>query len=54
MGFAGIRTPYSKKEKVYASIVELKTKYNCNGELKWTKVSEKNIAFYKAIIDFFV
>ncbi len=53
MGFAGIRIPFSKKEKVYASIAELKNQYNCNGELKWTKVSEKNIAFYKAIVDFF-
>lgn len=53
MGFAGIRIPFSKKEKVYASIAKLKSKYNCNGELKWTKVSEKNIAFYRAIIDFF-
>lgn len=53
MGFGAIRADDSEKKKLFEKIAELKKQYNCLGELKWVKVSPKNIAFYKAIIDFF-
>ena len=54
MGFGGIRISAADKTKLKLQIAELKQKFNCNGELKWIKVSPKNIDYYKAIIDSFV
>lgn len=53
MGFAGIIIPSENKNKLKLSLAKLKNDFNCKGELKWTKVSPKNLDFYKAIINLF-
>ena len=54
MGFGAICINNDKIKLVKESIAKLKNDYNCLGELKWIKVSPKNLIFYKKIIDFFI
>lgn len=54
MGFGAICIDDNKKEIVKESIAKIKKDFNCKGEMKWIKVSPKNIEFYKRIVDFFI
>jgi hypothetical protein len=53
MGFGMVITPLTETRKHSLKIKEMKHRHNCNGELKWTKVSAKNIDFYLDIIHYF-
>ncbi len=53
MSLGAIQYPEKKVRNLSKEITELKNNYNCRGELKWTKVSQKNIAFYLRLIDLF-
>lgn len=44
----------SEKENIVDKIKEIYKKYNFSYELKWIKTSEKNIPFYKELLDYFV
>ena len=49
MAIGSIWLKQEDTQKIKDDIKELKRKYGCNGELKWAKVSRKNIDFYKEI-----
>lgn len=53
MTLGAITIPRTLVRSVSKEIREFKTRFNCNGELKWTKVSEKNLPFYNALIELF-
>ena len=48
-----ISGPQDRVRMLSQEIQKLKTDYGCRGELKWTKVSMKNILFYTALVDYF-
>lgn len=53
MGFGSITVSV---DTVYAhaqAIRRIKKEYGCTGELKWTKVSKKNLLFYTALVEYF-
>ncbi|MBU4360845.1 DUF3800 domain-containing protein [Patescibacteria group bacterium] len=43
-----------KKEKLREELKKLKLKYKFNGEIKWNKVSNRFLSFYKALVDLFI
>lgn len=53
MGFGAISAPVDSINQHARKIREIKKQYGCLGELKWTKVSQKNILFYEALINYF-
>jgi len=53
MALGAIFAPLIDVKKINTEIRNLKIKYNCKGELKWTKVSDKNIEFYLELVDLF-
>lgn len=54
MTLGAIQVPEDEKRAISILIRDLKEKFQCKGELKWTKVSEKNILFYLSLIDAFI
>lgn len=54
MALGAVTAPKDKVRSIAIQIREIKTHYNCKGELKWTKVSQKNTQFYKSIIEYFL
>lgn len=53
MGFGCICIPKEKTRISSIKIKEIKKQYNCTQELKWTKVSPKNLSFYHKLVDYF-
>lgn len=53
MTFGAIHCPTEKVREISLEIKSIKEKYSCVGELKWTKVSEKNLEFYLELIRYF-
>jgi hypothetical protein len=53
MGFGSIIVPRESVRHHSLDIRSIKNNYNCRGELKWTKVSNKNIGFYIELVDYF-
>ena len=53
MTLGAIQYPFDKIRTMSKKITQIKDKYNCKGELKWTKVSIKNIDFYFELIELF-
>ncbi len=53
MALGAVTVPKEKVRLISKDIRTIKHEYNCNGELKWTKVSKKNTLFYIALIDYF-
>lgn len=53
MTFGAIQCPVEKVRQVSLEIKTIKKHFSCTGELKWTKVSPKNLQFYKALIEYF-
>ena len=53
MTLGAVQFPKDDVRRLALQIKALKTEYQCLGELKWTKVSEKNILFYLALLDLF-
>jgi len=53
MTLGAIQCPQDKVRTLSLQMRTLKEKYNCKGELKWTKVSLKNVDFYRELTDFF-
>lgn len=53
MAFGAIFLKKEDVREISKKIRFIKQAYNCNGELKWIKVSLKNIAFYEEIINLF-
>lgn len=54
MTLGAIQALDTEKRAISIQIRDLKKKYHCTGELKWTKVSDKNILFYLDLIDLFI
>lgn len=54
MTLGAIQYPQDRTRELSIKVSSLKDKYNCRGELKWTKVSGKNLPFYLALIDLFL
>jgi hypothetical protein len=53
MALGAVTVPKKKVRSISKNIRKIKQEYNCNGELKWTKVSQKNTLFYIALVDYF-
>lgn len=53
MALGSVTVPKEKVRAISKDIRKIKHEYNCNGELKWTKVSRKNALFYIALVDYF-
>ncbi len=53
MTLGAIQCPQDRVRELSIKLKSLKSEYNCNGELKWTKVSLKNIKFYLELINLF-
>jgi hypothetical protein len=53
MGFGAIIVPEAETRRHSIAIKKIKGAHNCNGELKWSKVSNKNIGFYIDIVNYF-
>jgi hypothetical protein len=53
MGFGAISIDRAAARSASKDIRALKQKGGCRGELKWTKVSDKNAAFYCDMVDYF-
>lgn len=53
MGFGLISVDSSKVRDISREITAIKKDAGCTGELKWTKVSPKNVGFYCDLIDYF-
>lgn len=53
MGLGAISINLDSVKDFSRRIKKLKNEYNCNGELKWTKVSIKNVQFYLSLVDLF-
>jgi len=53
MTLGAIQYPENNIRELSLEIKSIKEEYNCRGELKWTKVSMKNILFYLRLIDLF-
>lgn len=54
MTLGAINVQQDITRNVSLKITEIKKKYNCLGELKWTKVSKKNIDYYTSLVDLFI
>lgn len=46
--------PRDQKVKVSLEIAEIKEKYKFNREIKWNKVTDLHIIFYKELVDYFI
>lgn len=53
MGFGCVCIPKGKTRNISLAIKEIKKRNNCTQELKWTKVSPKNLHFYLNLVDYF-
>ena len=55
MVIGGVFCPTSKSKKINREIRKIKEKYNIgpNAEVKWHKVSNNKISFYKELINYF-
>lgn len=53
MGFGLVSVEASFVRAIARDIRAIKNQHGCNGELKWTKVSPKNVGFYCDLVDFF-
>lgn len=53
MLLGSVYLPNNKVKKLSSELRELKKLHNCNGELKWTKVSNSRSDFFKHVIDWF-
>ena len=55
MILGGIICPKTLRNKIKKDIIDLKTKYNMPiySEIKWNKVSQSKLNYYKALIDYF-
>ena len=55
MAIGFIYCPQEIKETLFHDLRQLKVKHGINSrtEIKWTKVSDKHLAFYKELIDYF-
>lgn len=53
MGFGCVCIPREKAREASLKIKEIKKHFACTQELKWTKVSPKNLPFYYSLIDSF-
>lgn len=53
MGFGCVCVSFAQTRGISLKLKSLKREFGCTQELKWTKVSPKNMDFYKALIDFF-
>lgn len=53
MGFGCICVPKEKARENSIKLKKIKEKYNCTQELKWIKVSPKNLSFYYELVDYF-
>lgn len=53
MGFGCVCIPQNKSREISLKLKSMKQDFNCTQELKWTKVSPKNVNFYKALVDYF-
>lgn len=53
MTFGAIQCPAENVRQASLDIKAIKDRFSCAGELKWTKVSPKNIRFYYALIEYF-
>lgn len=53
LSIGGIWINSQIRQEVKREIKCLKSKYNIWGEIKWKKVSENAIPFYKSVIDYF-
>lgn len=51
MTLGAITAPNDRVRAFAKSIRAAKHRFGCTGELKWTKVSEKNLPFYLALVD---
>ena len=49
----GIWIPADSRQKLKASLNDIKAKYNVKGEVKWNKVSPMTVEMYKDIISYF-
>jgi len=45
--------PHEMRKSISKEIRQLKAKHNAKGELKWTKVSDSRLPFYKELFDYF-
>jgi len=53
MGFGAVCVQAESARQIAKEIRAIKEQAGCRGELKWSKVSEKNVGFYCDLIDFF-
>ncbi len=53
MGFGAITVEKSLARSISKELHNLKISAGCRGELKWSKVSPKNVSFYCDIVDYF-
>ncbi|WP_296325789.1 DUF3800 domain-containing protein [Treponema sp. UBA3813] len=53
MGFGCICLPKNDSRQISLALKKIKSQYNCRQELKWIKVSPKNVLFYKRLADYF-
>jgi len=53
MGFGSVSAPVETVRSHSLAIRHIKEQFHCTSEMKWTKVSPKNIPFYTAIIEYF-
>ena len=53
MGFGLVSADSSKVRAISREIASIKRGAGCSGELKWTKVSQKNVGFYCDLVDYF-
>ena len=53
MALGAVITPSDARRRLSHKLRDLKEEHNCLGELKWTKVSNKNLRFYLSLLDLF-
>lgn len=53
MGFGCICIPKEKTREISLNIKRLKKQFNCTQEIKWIKVSPKNLSFYLSLVNYF-
>ena len=53
MVIGGLWVIREEREKLKSDIKALKQKYSFNVEIKWTKISNKMLPFYKELIDLY-
>jgi hypothetical protein len=53
MTLGAVIAPSDARRRISRKLRDLKAEHNCRGELKWTKVSKKNLPFYLSILGMF-